>query len=124
MACPSDPRSLHSKKKERDKDVSVAAVWVLAMDGLTLLQVLGGCVDELQGDKLEAALLKAGNDVSDETALDAVGLSYAMLSSSTQCTSKKKKQKMGDQGNGTHLDHDVRTLINGRHVRYGFLWVM
>ena len=44
------------------------------MDGLTLLEVLGGCVDELQGDKLEAALLKAGNDVSDEAALDAVGL--------------------------------------------------
>jgi hypothetical protein len=31
-------------------------------------------MDELQGDKLEAALLKAGNDVSDETALDTVGL--------------------------------------------------
>jgi hypothetical protein len=38
------------------------------------LEVLGGCVDELQGDKLESALLKAGNDVSDETTLDAVGL--------------------------------------------------
>ncbi len=37
------------------------------MDGLTLLQVLGGCVDELQGDKLEAALFKAGNDISDKT---------------------------------------------------------
>lgn len=42
--------------------------------GLTLLEVLGGGVDELQGNKLEAALLKAGNDVADEAALDAVGL--------------------------------------------------
>jgi hypothetical protein len=70
MAYPSDPRSLHRKKK----DVSVTAVCILAADRLTLLEVLGGCMDELQGDKLEAALLKAGNDVSDETALDAVGL--------------------------------------------------
>lgn len=46
----------------------------MAADGLTLFQVLPGCVDELQGDKLEPALLKAGNNVSDETALDAVGL--------------------------------------------------
>jgi hypothetical protein len=38
------------------------------------LEVLGGCVDELQGDKLESALLKAGDDVSDEATLDAVGL--------------------------------------------------
>lgn len=73
MVYPSDPRSLH-RKREKKKDVSVTAVCILAADGLTLLEVLGGCVDELQGDKLEAALLKAGNDVSDETALDAVGL--------------------------------------------------
>jgi hypothetical protein len=46
----------------------------LAADGLTLLEVLGACVDELQGDKLEAALFKAWNNVSDETALDAVRL--------------------------------------------------
>jgi hypothetical protein len=76
MACPSDPRSLHRKRKKenRKKYVSVTAVCILAADGLTLLEVLGSCVDELQGDKLVAALLKAGNDVSDETALDAVGL--------------------------------------------------
>jgi hypothetical protein len=42
--------------------------------GLTLLEVLGGGVDELEGDKFEAALLEAADDVSDETALDAVGL--------------------------------------------------
>ncbi len=35
-------------------------------------------MDELQSDELEAALLKAGNDVSDKTALDAVGLLCAM----------------------------------------------
>ena len=44
------------------------------MDGLTLPEVIVGCVDELQGDKLETALLKAADDVSDDTALDAVGL--------------------------------------------------
>ena len=54
--------------------MSEIAVCTSAADGRTLLEVLGGCVDELQGDKLEAALLKAGDDVSDETALDAVGL--------------------------------------------------
>lgn len=31
---------------------------------------------------------------------------------------------MGDQGNGTHLDHDIRALVNGRHDRYVFLWLM
>jgi hypothetical protein len=41
---------------------------------LTLLEVLGGGVDKLQGNKLEAALLEASNDVADETALDTVGL--------------------------------------------------
>ena len=37
---------------------------------------------------------------------------------------KKKKKKDGrDQGNGTHLDHDIRALVNG-HDRYVFLWLM
>jgi hypothetical protein len=31
---------------------------------------------------------------------------------------------MGDRGNGTHLDHDIRALVNGRHDRYVFLWLM
>src|SRR5712691_349340 len=31
---------------------------------------------------------------------------------------------MGDQGNGTHLDHDIRALVDGRHGRYVFLWLM
>ena len=39
-------------------------------------------------------------------------------------TAKKKNRKWGDQGNGTYLDHDIRALINGRHDRYGFLWLM
>jgi len=43
-------------------------------DGLTLLEVFGRSVDELESDELEAALLEAGDDVSDESALDAVGL--------------------------------------------------
>jgi len=42
--------------------------------GLTLLEVLGRSVNELEGDKLEATLLETADDVSDETALDAVGL--------------------------------------------------
>jgi hypothetical protein len=45
-----------------------------ARDGLTLLEVIGRGVDEFESDELETALLKAGDDVSDETALDAVGL--------------------------------------------------
>jgi hypothetical protein len=42
--------------------------------GLTLLEVLGRSVNELEGDELEATLLETADDVSDETALDAVGL--------------------------------------------------
>lgn len=74
MAYHSDPRSLHRKKRKENRDVSVTVVCILAADGFTLLEVLGGCVDKLQGDKLVAALLKAGNDVSNETTLDAIGL--------------------------------------------------
>jgi len=42
--------------------------------GLTLLKVLGGGVNELEGDELEATLLETADDVSDETTVDAVGL--------------------------------------------------
>ncbi len=40
----------------------------------TLLEVLLGGVDELEGDQLEAALLEAGDDLADEVALNAVRL--------------------------------------------------
>ena len=40
----------------------------------TLLEVLGGGVNELERNELEAALLEAGDDGADEAALDAVGL--------------------------------------------------
>jgi len=43
-------------------------------DRLTLLEVLGGGVDELQSDELEATSLKAADNLADETALDAVRL--------------------------------------------------
>ncbi len=42
--------------------------------GLTLLEVLGRGVNELESDELEATLLETADDVPDETALDAVGL--------------------------------------------------
>ena len=41
---------------------------------LTLLEVLGGGVDELEGNELEATLLEAADDVADESTLDTVGL--------------------------------------------------
>ena len=41
---------------------------------LTLLEVLGRSVNELEGDELETTLLETADDVSDETALDAIGL--------------------------------------------------
>lgn len=44
------------------------------MNKRTLLEVLGGSVDELESNELEAARLKAGDDVSNEPALDTVGL--------------------------------------------------
>lgn len=40
----------------------------------TLLKVLGGSVDELEGDELEATLLEASDDVANESTLDTVGL--------------------------------------------------
>ena len=42
--------------------------------GLTLLEVLGCSVNELEGDELETTLLETADDVSDKTAVDAVGL--------------------------------------------------
>jgi len=41
--------------------------------------MLGGGMDELESDELEATLLEALDDLSNETALDAVGL-YAKTS--------------------------------------------
>ena len=40
----------------------------------TLLQVLGRGVNEFEGDELEATLLETADDVSHESAMDAVGL--------------------------------------------------
>ena len=37
-------------------------------------------MDELEGNKLEAALLEAANDVADESTLDTVGLEFARRS--------------------------------------------
>ncbi len=87
------------------------------MDGLTLLQVLGGCVDELQGDKLEAALFKAGNDVSDKTALDAVGLSYTMQPMRCclhqhSAQAKKKRRAFRVMGRTLTMMY-VRSLLEG-----------
>ena len=41
-------------------------------------------MDELESDEFEAALLEAADDVSDETALDAVGLNGPIQSSLSQ----------------------------------------
>lgn len=53
-------------------------------------------VDKLQGDQLEPALLEAPNDVSDETALDAVGLMIAMRPD--RCGINTVARKTGEQG--------------------------
>jgi hypothetical protein len=80
------------------------------MDGLTLLEVLGGGVDELQGNQLETAFLEAVNDVSDKSALDAVGLfnydattgvlfSQFMHKKGKETKKRKKdRRRSGDQG--------------------------
>ena len=71
----------------------------------TLLKVLDRRVDELHGDELEAALLKALDDLANEPTLDAVGLgafSSALLPSLPKALC-------------THLDHDIRALVD-RHV--------
>ena len=57
------------------RDLSIKfANRVYDAQGLTLLEVLGGSVDELEGNKLEATLLEAADDVADESTLDTVGL--------------------------------------------------
>jgi len=43
---------------------------------VVLLEVLGGGVNELEGDELESTLFETADDVSDETAVDAVGLDH------------------------------------------------
>ena len=40
----------------------------------TLLEVLFGRVDQLQGNELEATLFKAGDDLANESTLDTIGL--------------------------------------------------
>lgn len=42
--------------------------------GLTLLNVCGGSLDELEGDEFESTLLEAGDDITNQTSLYAVGL--------------------------------------------------
>ena len=51
---------------------------------LTLLKVLGGSVDELESNELEATLLEAADDVTDESTLDTVGL-FEAVSTSRLC---------------------------------------
>ena len=41
---------------------------------LTLLDVCGSSMDELEGDEFESTLLEAGDDVANQTSLDTVGL--------------------------------------------------
>jgi len=40
----------------------------------TFLEVLGGSVDELQGDELEATAFETSDDVTNEAPLDTIGL--------------------------------------------------
>lgn len=41
---------------------------------LTLLEVLGRSMDELESNKLESSSLETADDVADESTLDTVGL--------------------------------------------------
>jgi hypothetical protein len=58
-------------------------------------------------DELEAALLEAGDDVSDESALDAVGLFNQAATIDGHIHEQRET--------GMHLDHDVCALVIGRH---------
>jgi hypothetical protein len=107
-----------TKKKRLRTDVSITTVCASARVGLTLLEVLGGGVDELQGDQLEAAFLEAADDFADETALDAVGLIITVRCASASANSARWAIKV------PHLDHDVRAFVIGGHVRCFLLWLM
>lgn len=50
----------------------------------TFLEVLSGSMDELQSDELESTSLEPGDDVSDESPLDAIGLKNASIVRSAQ----------------------------------------
>ena len=53
--------------------------------------MLGGGVDELEGDELEAALLEAGDDVADDAALDAIGLNAQIALSNAVDISRRDR---------------------------------
>jgi hypothetical protein len=72
--------------REERFSLEILVVWITAPDLLdyaqrrarktrrTLLEVLGGGVNELQSDELEAAALKTADNVANESPLDTVGL--------------------------------------------------
>ena len=76
---------------------------------LTFLKVLAVGVDELQGNQLEPTLLEASNNVTDETALDAVGLMITMRPS-RRCTERRAIKSEGDR---TLTMIYVRSLLLG-----------
>jgi hypothetical protein len=47
---------------------------------LTLLEVLWGCMNQLKRNQLEAALLESTDDLSDEGAMDTIGLQFIWYS--------------------------------------------
>ena len=62
--------------KGGDRSISICQCSISVSIGIgrTLLEVLRGSVDKLQSNELEATLLEAGDDLADESTLDAVGL--------------------------------------------------
>jgi hypothetical protein len=70
--------------------------------------MLGGCMNELESDEFEAALLEAADDVADETALDAIRLERG----DSSLHEHNRKQDVRSEA-ATHLDHNVCTLVDG-----------
>lgn len=75
-------------------------------DDPTLLEVLGGGMDELEGNELESTLLEAGDDVATIPRWTPSG-----------CRSKAygigKSRSNRQPGIATNLDHDVGALSDG-----------
>lgn len=65
--------------------------------------MLGSSMDELEGDEFVAALLESGDDLADETALNAVRLENTGVNVDAE-----------SWGTRLNLDHDVGALVN-RH---------
>lgn len=72
-------------------------------------------MDELESNELEAARLKAGDDVSNEPALDTVGLYNTKWTIALRSVFVYDAMEQWAKRKSTNLDHDVGAFLD-RHI--------